>query len=1066
MAPKKSKERLKHEKLLIKYGLLVDNEIYNPENGDILPITTYNIKKVYNILYTDEKRRIESQLLKNKARRQEEKEEKEQKENIPQPQRINLEELITDGRRQLIELKLNDGTSEQFMLNVNTIEQINKLLNEGYRETEQKEYGSDPIFRANYIGITSYEIKEIMANHKIENKDGSFFNFLNTSKLDLTKYQILREEDDEKIIEEQCLLYTLKLHGISDALINNIKLAITNNAIPKKDIEIICDTIHKKIILHSYKTDNIKKTNQIYGKKYNETLEIALYLNHYFIYEETEYNKYFINNYEELKEIENCNNISKIEKINDKKYYKYESNKCNSLYLVHRLFNDGYFKADTLKLSTVIDNASYEAENIPLENIENEQRAFNKKVKEEEKIKVFFGDTETIVCEGEHKFLKLGVIGEFDGKPEIYNATDKWVDKLFNYVKKRTPTDHKAILYFHNLKYDFVASLKKNVVCSSPLIKDNTMYKVEIKHYGMTIELRDSYKLISSPLKDFQKIFKLDEKLNKKEAINYNFYNLETLKTNKHNVIDYIKDFNEEEKNIFYEAMKNKDFNYDGDTFNADKYYDYYLYYDVVILKQGLLKYREVIKIISSRDNKKPLDTFNYLTISSLAHAYMVENGAYDNVYELSGNIREFVSRAIYGGRVNVFEPIKCKVLEPMGGISDFDGVSLYPSSMVRMCQEAGLPKGQAKQIINKDFLNKDYYIIKIKINKINKKQKNPFIAIRKKDSIEYVNNINEPTVVYVDKITLEDYIKFHEIEYEFLDGIYWNEGYNKLLGDLVKDLFEGRKEHKKKGNDVIQNMIKLIMNSIYGKTITSKSTNKILYMNKNKFNRETKTWSQNNEALNNYLYNNFNSIIKYKEINETQVEITKTNYDKSYNLGHIGTFILSYSKRIMNEVMDTASNNNIEIYYQDTDSMHLNFNEINKLSILYKNIYNKNLIGEELGQFHTDFKLKGSIGEIVAKKSIFLGKKSYIDVLQGKNEKNEIIQDFHYRMKGATSNAIKYEVESNCEGDYFKLYNKLAKGEEIDFILNPYDKKVMFEYTNSGIITRKTGEFIRKMKF
>ena len=72
--------------------------------------------------------------------------------------------------------------------------------------------------------------------------------------------------------------------------------------------------------------------------------------------------------------------------------------------------------------------------------------------------------------------------------------------KLFLFGK------HKSILYFHNLKYDFVASLRKNVVCSNPVIKDNTIYKVEIKHYGYTIELRDSYKLISSPLRDFQKM--------------------------------------------------------------------------------------------------------------------------------------------------------------------------------------------------------------------------------------------------------------------------------------------------------------------------------------------------------------------------------------------------------------------------------------------------------------------------------------------------------------------------------------------------------------------------------
>ena len=38
----------------------------------------------------------------------------------------------------------------------------------------------------------------------------------------------------------------------------------------------------------------------------------------------------------------------------------------------------------------------------------------------------------------------------------------------------------------------------------------------------------------------------------------------------------------------------------------------------------------------------------------------------------------------------------------------------------------------------------------------------------------------------------------------------------------------------------------------------------------------------------------------------------------------YIGVMILSISKRIMNEVICTAEDYGIEIYYQDTDSMHI----------------------------------------------------------------------------------------------------------------------------------------------
>ena len=50
----------------------------------------------------------------------------------------------------------------------------------------------------------------------------------------------------------------------------------------------------------------------------------------------------------------------------------------------------------------------------------------------------------------------------------------------------------------------------------------------------------------------------------------------------------------------------------------------------------------------------------------------------------------------------------------------------------------------------------------------------------------------------------------------------------------------------------------------------------------------------------------------------------------------YIGVMILSISKRIMNEVICTAEDNGIEIYYQDTDSNHLGVDDIKRLSELY----------------------------------------------------------------------------------------------------------------------------------
>jgi hypothetical protein len=177
---------------------------------------------------------------------------------------------------------------------------------------------------------------------------------------------------------------------------------------------------------------------------------------------------------------------------------------------------------------------------------------------------------------------------------------------------------------------------------------------------------------------------------------------------------------------------------------------------------------------------------------------------------------------------------------------------------------------------------------------------------------------------------------------------------------------------------------------------------------------------------------------------------------------------ILSYSKRIMNEVMSLASDNNIDIYYQDTDSMHLKNVDIARLESLFFNKYNRQIRGDNMGQFHSDFKIESSKKgvEVVAVKSLFLGKKSYIDKLESLNEAGEKITDYHMRMKGISTQAIKYAVEKDFNGDYFKLYEFLATGQEYEFILNPYSHSVSFEYIKGGIRSRGIQEFKRVVKF
>jgi len=998
----------------------------------------------------------------------------------PIQQKVFKSKVLQD--KYVVEVKKEKADSQFMTINLKYVDSIIKLMSDGYSEIKGQMLYSDGYYECKYDTIKSFVFNIVNEENLkfIDNKDADFFNYLNISKLDLTRYQIIRKEDDGvEINKDQCLIHCFKLLGLSDALINAVILSLCSdskaniNYIPKTALKKICGIIKKQIVIHSYENKKLNKQVQIYGKEYTDVFDIAIYKSHYFVYEQTNYNKYFIDNYEELNGLDNCYNIIRMSKG---KYYEYGERRCDTLYLVNKLFEKGYFIKDTSIIKSLV--GSKVIDNIPLDNIENEQKLYEFKQKDDVECDIFYADCESdVVSDSKHQLLMIGVVkGSCNNEPKTFildeRGPDVLVKSFLSYVKSMCKFSSVPIIYFHNLKYDYMGLIKKYLIIKGECTKDNQVYSVNGFLHKFEYELRDTYKLINIKLEKFPSTFGLS--INKKEAIAYKFYTKNNISLNVHSVKEYIGAFDfDKDKELFKKILQDNsdEFEYKKDTFNATKYYEHYLKYDCLVLKQGIEKYEKIIKEITGKDGKTSINLHSKLTISSLTNSYMGMNGAFDNVCMVSSNLREYISAAIYGGRVNACIEFLKIVINELN--NDYDCTSLYPSAIRRMCLEMGIPKGLAKKIINFN-INEDYFIARFKITAINKKQQNPFIAVKTDDGLKYINEITEPIIVTIDKITLEDYINFHQIEYEFIDGVYWNEGFNKTMGDLIFELFTARVEYKqlmKKLKDtsdeyskcnILQEIIKLMMNSSYGKTIINKSDTKTYFI------YNTVEGKENNQNIDSYVCNNFNTIKGYVQINDNQTQVTRNEIDVSYNLAHVGVLILSYSKRIMNEVMGLASDNKIDIYYQDTDSMHLKNKDISKLEELFFNKYNRQIRGENMSQFHSDFKLGGSKKgvEVVAVKSLFLGKKSYIDVLQSENDKGEIINGYHMRMKGISESALKYASEKYFNGDYFKLYEHLSKGGQQEFILNPYKYSVSFEYVKGGIRSRDYQEFKRVVKF
>ena len=263
------------------------------------------------------------------------------------------------------------------------------------------------------------------------------------------------------------------------------------------------------------------------------------------------------------------------------------------------------------------------------------------------------------------------------------------------------------------------------------------------------------------------------------------------------------------------------------------------------------------------------------------------------------------------------------------------------------------------------------------------------------------------------------------------------------------------------------------MLNSIYGKTILKPINSNIKFIQTDK--------------LTDYIRRRYNIIESTETIytdNEegckfTQAKETKT-INRHFNFTPLGVNILSMSKRIMNEVMCLAEDLDIPIYYQDTDSMHLRESDVERLACEYKKKYNRELIGKDLGQFHSDFAIiEGCKDMPVATHSIFVGKKTYIDML----EKDGKVA-FHCRAKGIPTdvlvktanklyadyiqcqyrNGLVYPANIGERYSIYKLYEDLYLGNAIEFDLCIGVSPCFDMKKNFSIQTKQS--FVRKLQF
>ncbi len=858
--------------------------------------------------------------------------------------------------------------------------------------------------------------------------EGAFFKYFHNTHFDLTRYAIFANQEQANY-DDNCFIVALRNAGCSEDKINQVKMKVKNRNVPVSLMNDICDMLQVNIRI---KTADVKHNDRrVYGKKYDTTYEIALLENHYFVIEPVEITSYCLNNYNDVKGEKNCNKIFRLKG----KYYErddkhfidsYDVVKCllnNKDKLLTEITMEQAFIATTQfydRVETAITNLEYDAETccIPVE-----KKDSSEKVKYNN---VFF-DFETYVRDGVHiPYL----CRTYDGKNSRAFYGERCALKMLQSLKSNTR------LIAHNATYDlrFIIQDLYNI---TELARGNRLISLTAKFGEYEIQVKDSYHLITMGLAKFPKVFKLGKMV--KEVMPYDLYNEQTVAQKYVKIDDALKYIAPEDKEQFLNNIKLWDLQ-EGDTYDIVEYSSRYCELDCKILHDGYYVFRGWIL------NALKLDIDTVLTSASLADKYFINTGCYDGVYQLGGVPQMYIQGCVVGGRTMCAENKKIAV---GGKINDFDAVSLYPSAMRRM---DGFLKGMPKVIENLDYnwlKEQDGYFVDVEVLSVGVNRKFPLLSYKNDDGVRIFTNDMVGRVVRVDKYTLEDMIKFQSITFRVIRGYYFNDGFNTQVNDTILYLFNKRLEMKKEGNPA-EMVYKLIMNSGYGKSIMKPVETEARFFD-------------DDESYMRFLDRHYNWITTFVKFgNKTKANLVKPLIDH-YNRAHIGTTILSTSKRIMNEVMCLAEDNGLDMFYQDTDSIHIKDKDIKVLADKFRAMYGRELIGKNLGQFHSDFDIDGA-ENVYATRSIFLGKKCYIDELVGEKD-GKLITDYHIRMKGIPNKVIHYHTQKYGYANPFEMYQDMYNGKEIVFDLTNDGKKANFKF-NKDYTINTLSIFSRRIKF
>ena len=986
--------------------------------------------------------------------------------------------------------------NKRYVLNLMTLQRLEELLSPFVVHSEEYISGQELITAINETGNLS--IGNILQQGE-DMIEGGLFPYTHNLDINLSAYSIYKKNDNwgELNNKENCFITALKSRNIN---ITKAKEYIQNQYLCQRKLTELAPKLKLFIrVKRFYKNGNICSKISEYGNKEDPVIEFGLLEKHYFIIQPTIYTSYAIENYFQIK---NEPNWEKITGIRNGIYRRDGDRYIDSYNLISVLLRNKETHLNELEGNEIYKLLNWKEKEEPIyscleyndtlydkkENPSGELKHLQAKQTSKEYVDISYFDFETTTTRNDGVSTKhkpylccmtnnhtdprindngiYSFYGSNCGKQMIENLWGHFADDRETFEMKKKiamkegdfSVDYPCVLLIaHNAGYDFrfileylhnVETIEKGnglmMATAYYTRKDYSRARGSNSGRARTVkfEIRCSLKMINMPLGKFGKSFGMEIK---KEIMPYSFYTEENVIKKYFSIKDFLTAIPERDhKEVLDNIKKWRCYGIksngidDKKIINIIKYSMEYCKMDCFVLKKGYETFRRLCK------DAIELDPIDYISLASMADDYLKYQDCYEGVLQICGVPRAFIQRCIVGGRTMIAKNEKIHLQNKI--INDFDAVSLYPTGMERM---EGFLLGKPKIITQ--FTPEQYtsYFICIRIKKVGRHLRFPLNSCIAENGTRNFTNDLVGKLLYIDKTGLEDLIKYQQVEYEFINGYYYDEGYNPNIKATMRHLFTQRLKYKRDDNP-LQMVFKECMNSCYGKSYMKPIDKDITYVPVEEFEK--------------FMYRQYNYIKEATLLDNKKmykvVCIEKIN--QHFNYAHIGVEILSMTKRIMNEVMVLAEDMNIDLYYQDTDSIHIEDINIQRLADAFKEINGRELIGKDMGQFHSDFELKGA-KDVVAIESIFLGKKCYCDKLRGVDENGEYVYGFHIRMKGVPEDSILHKAETEYDGDVMEIYKDLFNGIQLDFDL--LAKKPKFELKKDMTIVSKA-KFIRKIKF